>query len=154
MFDEKKLEIEFAGRKLSLSTGKFGRQSNGAVMVQYGDTVMLSTVNRGKEPRVGIDFFPLTIDYIEKYYAAGKFPGGFNKREARPSTDATLLARLTDRPLRPMFPEGFTYEVQIVNTVFSYDGVNTTEQNITINILNVNDNVPVFESQDVFNVDE
>ncbi|MFK4784775.1 polyribonucleotide nucleotidyltransferase [Fusobacterium sp. MFO224] len=127
MFDEKKLEIEFAGRKLSLSTGKFARQSNGAVMIQYGDTIMLSTVNRGKEPRVGIDFFPLTIDYIEKYYAAGKFPGGFNKREARPSTDATLLARLTDRPLRPMFPEGFTYEVQIVNTVFSYDGVNTTD---------------------------
>ncbi|WP_163469530.1 polyribonucleotide nucleotidyltransferase [Fusobacterium sp. IOR10] len=127
MFEEKKLEIEFAGRKLSLSTGKFARQSNGAVMVKYGDTVMLSTVNRGKEPRVGIDFFPLTIDYIEKYYAAGKFPGGFNKREARPSTDATLIARLTDRPLRPMFPEGFTYEVQIVNTVFSYDGENATE---------------------------
>lgn len=127
MFDEKRLEIEFAGRKLSLSTGKFARQSNGAVVIQYGETTMLCTVNRGKEPRVGIDFFPLTIDYIEKYYAAGKFPGGFNKREARPSTDATLIARLTDRPLRPMFPDGFTYEVQIVNTVFSYDGKNTTE---------------------------
>ncbi len=127
MFNEVKLELEFGGRTLSLSTGKFARQANGAVMIQYGDTVMLSTANRSKEGRPGIDFFPLTVDYIEKFYAAGKFPGGFNKREARPSTDATLISRLTDRPIRPMFPDGFNYEVQIVNTIFSYDGDNTPD---------------------------
>ena len=112
---------------LTFSTGKIARQSCGAVMVQYGDTVILSTVNRSKEPRENADFFPLTVDYIEKFYAAGKFPGGFNKREGRPSTDATLTARLIDRPIRPMFPDGFNYDVHIVNTVFSYDGQNTTD---------------------------
>ena len=127
MFNETKLELEIGGRTLSFSTGKFARQSNGAVMVQYGDTVMLCTVNRSKEGRPGIDFFPLTVDYIEKFYAAGKFPGGFNKRESRPSIDATLTSRLTDRPIRPMFPDGFNYEVQIVNTIFSYDGKNTPD---------------------------
>lgn len=127
MFNETKLELEIGGRTLSFSTGKFARQSNGAVMIQYGDTVMLCTVNRSKEGRSGIDFFPLTVDYIEKFYAAGKFPGGFNKRESRPSIDATLTSRLTDRPIRPMFPDGFNYEVQIVNTIFSYDGKNTPD---------------------------
>lgn len=96
-------------------------------MVQYGDTVLLSTVNRSKEPRKEADFFPLTVDYIEKFYAAGKFPGGFNKREGRPSTNATLTARLIDRPIRPMFPDGFNYDVHIVNTVFSYDEKNTPD---------------------------
>ena len=127
MFNETKLELEIGGRALSLSTGKFARQSNGAVMIQYGDTVMLCTVNRSKEGRAGSDFFPLTVDYIEKFYAAGKFPGGFNKRESRPSVDATLISRLTDRPIRPMFPDGFNYEVQIVDTIFSYDGENTPD---------------------------
>ena len=127
MFDEKKVQMELAGRTLTFSTGKIARQSSGAVMVQYGDTVLLSTVNRSKEPRENADFFPLTVDYIEKFYAAGKFPGGFNKREGRPSTDATLTARLIDRPIRPMFPDGFNYDVHIVNTVFSYDGENTTD---------------------------
>src|SRR3712207_3782843 len=127
MFDEKTLEMELAGRTLKVSTGKIARQSCGAVMIQYGDTVLLSTVNRSKEPRKGADFFPLTVDYIEKFYAAGKFPGGFNKRESRPSTDATLVARLIDRPIRPMFPEGFTYDVHIVNTVFSFDEKNTPD---------------------------
>lgn len=127
MFNETKLELEIGGRTLSFSTGKFARQSNGAVMIQYGDTVMLCTVNRSKEGKPGIDFFPLTVDYIEKFYAAGKFPGGFNKRESRPSIDATLTSRLTDRPIRPMFPDGFNYEVQIVNTIFSYDGKNTPD---------------------------
>ncbi|MBR8700702.1 Polyribonucleotide nucleotidyltransferase [Fusobacterium sp. DD29] len=127
MFDEKKVQMELAGRTLTFSTGKIARQSSGAVMVQYGDTVLLSTVNRSKEPRENTDFFPLTVDYIEKFYAAGKFPGGFNKREGRPSTDATLTARLIDRPIRPMFPDGFNYDVHIVNTVFSYDGENTTD---------------------------
>ena len=127
MFNETKLELEIGGRTLSLSTGKFARQSNGAVMIQYGDTVMLCTVNRSKEGRAGSDFFPLTVDYNEKFYAAGKFPGGFNKRESRPSVDATLISRLTDRPIRPMFPDGFNYEVQIVDTIFSYDGENTPD---------------------------
>ena len=127
MFDEKKVELELAGRTLSFSTSKIARQSCGAVMVQYGDTVLLSTVNRSKEPRKEADFFPLTVDYIEKFYAAGKFPGGFNKREGRPSTNATLTARLIDRPIRPMFPDGFNYDVHIVNTVFSYDEKNTPD---------------------------
>ena len=127
MFDEKKVELELAGRTLSFSTGKIARQSCGAVMVQYGDTVLLSTVNRSKEPRKEADFFPLTVDYIEKFYAAGKFPGGFNKREGRPSTNATLTARLIDRPIRPMFPDGFNYDVHIVNTIFSYDEKNTPD---------------------------
>lgn len=125
MFDEKTLEMELGGRTLKISTGKIARQSCGAVMIQYGETILLSTVNRSKEGRKGTDFFPLTVDYLEKYYAAGKFPGGFHKRESRPSTDATLTARLIDRPIRPMFPDGFNYDVHIVNTVLSYDGENT-----------------------------
>ncbi len=127
MFDEKTLEMEIGGRTLKISTGKIARQSCGAVMIQYGETILLSTVNRSKEGRKGADFFPLTVDFLEKYYAAGKFPGGFHKRESRPSTDATLTARLIDRPIRPMFPEGFNYDVHIVNTVLSYDGDNTAD---------------------------
>lgn len=127
MFDERKVQMELAGRTLTFSTGKIARQSCGAVMVQYGDTVLLSTVNRSKEPRKENDFFPLTVDYIEKFYAAGKFPGGFNKREGKPSINATLTARLIDRPIRPMFPDGFNYDVHIVNTVFSFDEKNTPD---------------------------
>lgn len=127
MFDERKVQMELAGRTLTFSTGKIARQSSGAVMVQYGDTVLLSTVNRSKEPRKENDFFPLTVDYIEKFYAAGKFPGGFNKREGKASTNATLTARLIDRPIRPMFPDGFNYDVHIVNTVLSFDEKNTPD---------------------------
>ena len=127
MFDEKIMEFQLAGRTLKVSTGKISRQSSGAIMIQYGDTVLLSTANRSKEARKGADFFPLTVDYIEKFYSTGKFPGGFNKREARPSTNATLIARLIDRPIRPMFPEGFNYDVHIVNTVLSYDEINTPD---------------------------
>lgn len=127
MFDEKIMEFELGGRTLKVSTGKIARQSSGAVVIQYGDTVLLSTVNRSKEPRKGADFFPLTVDYIEKFYSTGKFPGGFNKREGRPSTNATLVARLIDRPIRPMFPDGFNYDVHIVNTVLSYDEKNTPD---------------------------
>ena len=124
MFDEKIMELELAGRTLKVSTGKISRQSAGAIVIQYGDTVLLSTANRSKEARKGADFFPLTVDYIEKFYSTGKFPGGFNKREGRPSTNATLVARLIDRPIRPMFPDGFNYDVHIVNTVLSYDEIN------------------------------
>lgn len=127
MFDERKVQMELTGRTLTFSTGKIARQSCGAVMVQYGDTVLLSTVNRSKEPRKENDFFPLTVDYIEKFYAAGKFPGGFNKREGKASTNATLTARLIDRPIRPMFPDGFNYDVHIVNTVLSFDEKNTPD---------------------------
>ena len=127
MFDEKKYEFELAGRTLKFSTGKIARQSCGAVVLEYGDTVLLSTVNRSKEPRENGDFFPLTVDFIEKFYAAGKFPGGFNKRESRPSTNATLTARMIDRPIRPMFPDGFCYDVHIVNTVLSYDEKNNPD---------------------------
>ncbi|MDR3259389.1 MAG: polyribonucleotide nucleotidyltransferase [Fusobacteriaceae bacterium] len=127
MFDEKKYELNLAGRTLSFSTGKYARQSSGAVITRYGDTVLLNTVNHSKNPREGGDFFPLTVDFVEKFYAAGKFPGGFNKRESRPSTDATLTARLIDRPVRPMFPDGFCYDVHIVNTVLSYDEKNTPD---------------------------
>ena len=127
MFDEKILEMELAGRTLKVSTGKIARQAHGSVVVQYGDTVLLATATRSKGPRVGADFFPLTVDFVEKYYAAGKMPGGFHKREARPSVKATLAARLIDRPIRPLFPDGFTYDVHIVNTVMSYDGENTPD---------------------------
>ena len=127
MFQEKTLEMQLGGRTLKASTGKFARQAAGAVMVEYGETVLLCTAARSKGPREGANFFPLTVDFVEKYYAAGKFPGGFNKREARPTTDATLTARLIDRPIRPMFPDGFNYDVHIVNTVMSYDGANRAD---------------------------
>lgn len=111
--------IEFAGRTLTVETGQVAKQANGAVVVRYGDTTVLTAATMGKMATG--DFFPLQVNYEEKMYAAGKFPGGFNKREARPSTDATLIARLIDRPIRPMFAEGFRNEVQVINTVLSYD---------------------------------
>ncbi len=125
MFNETKLSMELGGRTLTVATGKVARQSNGSVMAQYGDTVILTTVNRSKAPKAGLDFFPLTVEYVEKFYAAGKFPGGFNKRESRPGNDAILTSRLIDRPIRPMFPAGFNYDTQIVNTAMSFDGKNT-----------------------------
>ncbi len=127
MFEEKTLEMQLGGRTFKASTGKIARQAAGAVMIEYGETVLLCTAARSKGPREGANFFPLTVDFVEKYYAAGKFPGGFNKREARPTTDATLTARLIDRPIRPMFPDGFNYDVHIVNTVMSYDGANKAD---------------------------
>lgn len=127
MFEEKTLEMQLGGRTFKASTGKIARQAAGAVMIEYGETVLLCTAARSKGPREGANFFPLTVDFVEKYYAAGKFPGGFNKREARPTTDATLTARLIDRPIRPMFPDGFNYDVHIVNTVMSYDGANRAD---------------------------
>ncbi|MFC4652117.1 polyribonucleotide nucleotidyltransferase [Lactococcus nasutitermitis] len=111
--------IEFAGRTLTVETGQVAKQANGAVVVRYGDTTVITAATMGKMT-LG-DFFPLTVNYEEKMYAAGKFPGGFNKREGRASTDATLTARLIDRPIRPMFAEGFRNEVQVINTVLSYD---------------------------------
>lgn len=113
-------EMTFAGRPLIVEVGQVAKQANGAVVVRYGDTTVLSTAVMSKKMATA-DFFPLQVNYEEKMYAAGKFPGGFNKREGRPSTDATLTARLIDRPIRPMFAEGFRNEVQVINTVLSYD---------------------------------
>jgi polyribonucleotide nucleotidyltransferase len=115
---------EIAGRTLTIETGRMAKQANGAVFVTYGKTCILATATAEKEPREGTDFFPLTVDFIEKMYAAGKIPGGFFKREAKPSTDATLNARLIDRPIRPLFPKGFRNAVHVVITVLSYDGEN------------------------------
>src|SRR3979409_419822 len=107
-----------------IETGRVAEQANGAVVISQGDTVVLSTAVMSKEPREGIDFFPLTCDYEEKLYAAGKIPGAFMRREGRPSETAILASRLTDRPLRPLFPEGFRLDVQVVSTVLSVDQEN------------------------------
>jgi polyribonucleotide nucleotidyltransferase len=120
MSEKQVFQTTIGGRLLQVEIGQVAKQANGAVLVRYADTAVLSAAVMGKKPIDG-DFFPLTINYEEKMYANGKFPGGFNKREGRPSTDATLTARLIDRPIRPMFAEGFRNEVQITNTVMSYD---------------------------------
>ena len=120
-------EIELGGRKLTIEQGKMAKQANGAVLVRYGDTVVLVTATASSAPREGVDFFPLTVDYEEKMYAAGKIPGGFIKREGRPSSDAVLCARLIDRPIRPLFPEGFRNDVQIVATVLCVEQDNPPE---------------------------
>ncbi len=127
MFEEKSMKMEIGGRTLKMSTGKLARQASGSVLLSYGETSILATVVGAKEKKDGIDFFPLTVDYMEKFYSAGKMPGGFYKREAKPSVDSTLTARLIDRPLRPLFPEDFKNEVQIVITVLSYDGESTPD---------------------------
>lgn len=113
-------ETTFAGRPLVVEIGQVAKQANGAAVVRYGESTILSAAVMSRKMSTG-DFFPLQVNYEEKMYAAGKFPGGFNKREGRPTTDATLTARLIDRPIRPMFTEGFRNEVQVINTVLSYD---------------------------------
>ena len=117
------VELEIAGRTLRIETGKVARLAAGAVVVSYGDTVVLSAVITGP-PREGVDFFPLTVDYREKTYAAGKFPGGFFKREARPTNKEVLTMRMTDRPIRPMFPKGFKDEVLIQSMALATDQEN------------------------------
>ena len=119
-----KVECEFQGRTLSIETGEVARQANGAVMVRYGDTVVLVTATASKETKEGLDFFPLTVDYQEKFYAAGKIPGGFFKREAKPSSKATLTSRLIDRPIRPLFPKKYRNDVHVIATTLSVDGEN------------------------------
>lgn len=116
-----------SGRKFTVETGKFAKQANGSVLVRYGETVLLVTATASREPREGIDFFPLTVDYEERMYSVGKIPGGFIKREGRPTEKAILAARLTDRPLRPLFPKGFRNAVHIVSTVMSMDQDNPPE---------------------------
>ncbi|WP_068774674.1 polyribonucleotide nucleotidyltransferase [Paenibacillus sp. FJAT-26967] len=117
---EKRVQMDFAGRPLILETGRLAKQANGAVLARYGETVVLCTVTASSEPK-DLDFFPLTVNYEERLYAVGKIPGGFIKREGRPSEKAILSSRLTDRPIRPLFPEGFRNDVQIVAMVMSVD---------------------------------
>jgi DNA polymerase III epsilon subunit family exonuclease len=121
-----KFETQFAGRTLTIETGKMAMLAGGAVTVQFGDTMVLGTANRS-DPRPGLDFFPLTVEFEERMYAAGKIPGGFIKRESRPSEAAILACRLTDRPIRPLFPEGYKDDVQIVITVLSTDQQNQVD---------------------------
>ena len=119
-------ETQFAGRTLSIETGKLAMLAGGAVTVRFGDTMVLGTANRS-DPRPGLDFFPLTVEFEERMYAAGKIPGGFIKRESRPSEQAILACRLTDRPIRPLFPEGYKDDIQIVITVLSTDQENQSD---------------------------
>jgi polyribonucleotide nucleotidyltransferase len=114
-------EIEWGGRKLTLETGRMARQADGAVVATYGETVVLATVVGEREPRPDLDFFPLTVNYQEKYFAAGKIPGGYFKREGRPTERETLISRLIDRPIRPLFAEGYRNETQVIVTVLSHD---------------------------------
>src|SRR5512135_2420923 len=122
-----RVEIEVRGKGLSLETGKMARQADGSVVAQYGDTVILATAVSSKTPREGIDFFPLTIDYQEKAYSAGKIPGGFFKREGRPTEKEVLTSRLIDRPVRPLFPKGFNCETQGIVNVLSYGDENIAD---------------------------
>ena len=122
-----KKEIEWGGRTLSLETGRWANQADGSVVVRYGDTTVLCTVVASKKQSSEIDFFPLTVNYVEKAYAAGKFPGGFVKREGRPSEHETLVSRLIDRPIRPLFHKDFRNETQVICTVLSFDGENDAD---------------------------
>src|SRR5579875_3639630 len=122
-----RVEVEVAGRPLSIETGELAKQASGAVVVRSGDSMVLVTGTMSTSPREGIDFFPLTCDYEEKMFAAGKIPGGFFKREGRPGERAILSARLMDRPLRPLFPKGFRNDVQVIATVLSTDQENAPD---------------------------
>ena len=126
MSEKKIFKTEIAGREITVETGHMAKQASGAALIRYGETVILSTVV-GKEEPSSLPFFPLTVNYEEKMYAAGKVPGGFIKREGRPSENATLTARLIDRPIRPMFPEGYRNDTQVINTVLSVDNDNSPE---------------------------
>ena len=120
-------ELEWAGKPLRFETGRMARQADGAVLVTYGETTVLATAVAARSEKPGIDFFPLTVNYQEKTYAAGKIPGGYFKREGRPSEKETLVSRLIDRPIRPLFPEGFRNETQVITTVLSYDLENDSD---------------------------
>src|SRR6266567_4289031 len=115
------VEVDLGGRKITLETGKMAKQANGAVVVRCGDSVVLVSACMADQPKVGAGFFPLTVDYREYTYSAGKIPGGFIKREGRPSEKEVLTSRLIDRPIRPLFPEGFLHETQVIAMVMSAD---------------------------------
>ncbi len=127
MFKVYKKEVEVAGKKISLETGKIARQADGAIIAKCGETVVLATVVGAKKVNPDMDYFPLSVNYQEKYYAAGKIPGGYFKREARPTESETLISRLIDRPIRPLFPDEFKNEVQLLPTVISYDKENEAD---------------------------
>ncbi len=120
-------QMELGGRKLVVETGKYAKQANGSVLIRYGETALVVAATTSAGPREGIDFFPLTVDYEERMYAVGKIPGGFIKREGRPTETATLSARMIDRPIRPLFADGFRNDVHIVATVVSVDQDNTPD---------------------------
>ena len=126
-FDHHKVELNWGGQPLTLETGKMARQADGAVLATLGETVVLATVVSAKAPKAGIDFFPLTVNYQEKYFAAGKIPGGYFKREGRPTENETLTSRLIDRPIRPLFPDGYKNETQVVITVLQHDMENNPD---------------------------
>ena len=121
MFNIHRVQLDWGGRQLTLETGRFARQADGAVFASYGDTTVLATVVAAKTPKEGIDFLPLTCNYQEKYYAAGRIPGGYFKREARPTEKETLVSRLIDRPIRPLFADGWRCDTQVIVNVLSHD---------------------------------
>src|SRR6187431_1211098 len=121
MFNKHSVEIDWGGRPLKLETGRMARQADGAVLATYGETTVLASVVAAKEPREGVDFLPLTVDYQEKFYAAGRIPGGYFKREGRPTEKETLVSRLIDRPIRPLFADDWHNETQVIVTTLSHD---------------------------------
>jgi polyribonucleotide nucleotidyltransferase len=127
MFNIDVEELEWGGKPLRMETGRVARQADGAVLVTIGETTVLATAVAARNEKPGIDFFPLTVNYQEKTYAAGKIPGGYFKREGRPTERETLISRLIDRPIRPLFPDGFRLETQVIATVLSYDLENDTD---------------------------
>ena len=127
MFDVKKVELEWAGKNLTIETGKIARQADASVIVTYGGTTVMTNVVAAKQVKPDMDFFPLTVNYQEKYYSVGKIPGGFFKREARPTEKETLVSRLIDRPVRPLFHKDFKNETQVTCTVLSHDQENDSD---------------------------
>ena len=124
MFNTHSVSIDWAGRKLTLETGKIARQADGAVYATWGETALLATAVAAREAKPGQDFFPLTVNYQEKTFASGRIPGGYFKREGRPTERETLISRLIDRPIRPLFVDGFKNETQVIVTVLSWDNEN------------------------------
>ena len=127
MFEINKVEINWAGKKLTLETGRIARQADASVLATYGGTTVMANVVAAKKEKPDIDFFPLTVNYQEKFYAVGKIPGGFFKREARPTEKETLICRLIDRPIRPLFHKDFKNETQVMCTVLSHDQENDSD---------------------------
>src|SRR5438132_11292672 len=121
MFEIHRVGLDWGGRELVLESGKIARQADGAVLATYGETKLLATVVSAKQPKEGIDFLPLTVNYQEKFYAAGRIPGGYFKREGRPTEKETLVSRLIDRPVRPLFADGWRNETQVIVTTLSHD---------------------------------
>src|SRR5215472_9040869 len=121
MFDMHRVQLDWGGRKLTLETGRIARQADGAVLATYGETTVIAAVVAAKTPKEGVDFLPLTVNYQEKFYAAGRIPGGYFKREGRPTEKETLTSRLIDRPIRPLFADGWRCDTQVIVTTLSHD---------------------------------